>query len=78
MVATATPIPVAPAVPVLCSVRVCAGLVVAGLLTPTLPKLNGPPVTLKIAVGPPRQVMADPLVVAAYLGSVVPTAEELA
>jgi branched-chain amino acid transport system ATP-binding protein len=31
-----------------------------------------------IAVGPPAEVMADPLVVAAYLGSVVPTAEELA
>jgi branched-chain amino acid transport system ATP-binding protein len=31
-----------------------------------------------IAVGPPREVLADPLVVAAYLGSVVPTAEELA
>ena len=30
-----------------------------------------------IAVGPPREVMADPLVVAAYLGSVVPTEEEL-
>jgi branched-chain amino acid transport system ATP-binding protein len=31
-----------------------------------------------IATGPPREVLADPLVVAAYLGSVVPTAEELA
>jgi branched-chain amino acid transport system ATP-binding protein len=31
-----------------------------------------------IAQGPPREVLADPLVVAAYLGSVVPTAEELA
>jgi branched-chain amino acid transport system ATP-binding protein len=31
-----------------------------------------------IAVGPPREVLANPLVVAAYLGSVVPTAEELA
>jgi len=30
-----------------------------------------------IAVGPPREVMANPLVVSAYLGSVVPTAEEL-
>jgi ABC-type branched-subunit amino acid transport system ATPase component len=30
-----------------------------------------------IAVGSPREVMADPLVVAAYLGSVVPTEEEL-
>jgi ABC-type branched-subunit amino acid transport system ATPase component len=30
-----------------------------------------------IAVGPPREVLADPLVVSAYLGSVVPTAEEL-
>jgi branched-chain amino acid transport system ATP-binding protein len=30
-----------------------------------------------IATGPPREVLADPLVVAAYLGSVVPTAEEL-
>jgi len=29
-----------------------------------------------IAVGPPREVLANPLVVAAYLGSVVPTAEE--
>ena len=31
-----------------------------------------------IAMGPPREVLANPLVVAAYLGSVVPTAEELA
>jgi branched-chain amino acid transport system ATP-binding protein len=31
-----------------------------------------------IATGPPREVLANPLVVAAYLGSVVPTAEELA
>jgi branched-chain amino acid transport system ATP-binding protein len=30
-----------------------------------------------IAIGPPREVMANPLVVSAYLGSVVPTAEEL-
>jgi branched-chain amino acid transport system ATP-binding protein len=30
-----------------------------------------------IAVGPPREVMANPLVVSAYLGSVVPSAEEL-
>jgi branched-chain amino acid transport system ATP-binding protein len=30
-----------------------------------------------IAVGPPREVLADPRVVSAYLGSVVPTAEEL-
>jgi branched-chain amino acid transport system ATP-binding protein len=30
-----------------------------------------------IAVGPPGKVLADPLVVSAYLGSVVPTAEEL-
>jgi branched-chain amino acid transport system ATP-binding protein len=30
-----------------------------------------------IAVGPPRDVLANPLVVSAYLGSVVPTAEEL-
>jgi branched-chain amino acid transport system ATP-binding protein len=30
-----------------------------------------------IAVGPPREVMANPLVVSAYLGSVVPTPEEL-
>ena len=29
-----------------------------------------------IAVGPPREVLANPLVVAAYLGSVVPAAEE--
>ena len=31
-----------------------------------------------IATGAPRKVLANPLVVAAYLGSVVPTAEELA
>lgn len=31
-----------------------------------------------IATGAPREVLANPLVVAAYLGSVVPTAEELA
>jgi branched-chain amino acid transport system ATP-binding protein len=30
-----------------------------------------------IAVGPPREVMANPLVISAYLGSVIPTAEEL-
>jgi branched-chain amino acid transport system ATP-binding protein len=30
-----------------------------------------------IAVGPPQEVMANPLVVSAYLGSVVPTAEDL-
>ncbi len=30
-----------------------------------------------IAVGPPREVLADPRVVSAYLGSVVPAAEEL-
>ena len=31
-----------------------------------------------IALGPPREVLANPLVVAAYLGSIVPTTEELA
>jgi branched-chain amino acid transport system ATP-binding protein len=31
-----------------------------------------------IAVGPPREVLSNELVVAAYLGSVVPSAEELA
>jgi branched-chain amino acid transport system ATP-binding protein len=31
-----------------------------------------------IAMGPPREVLSDELVVAAYLGSVVPSAEELA
>ena len=31
-----------------------------------------------IAVGAPQEVLENPRVVAAYLGSVVPTAEELA
>jgi hypothetical protein len=40
--------PVAPAVPVLCRVRVLVALVVP---TATLPKFSGPPVTLSIATG---------------------------
>ncbi len=46
----ASVIPVPVAVPVLCSVRVCAALVVP---VATLPKVNGPPVTLSTAVAGP-------------------------
>src|SRR5271165_4134396 len=41
-------IPVPAAVPVLCSVRVCAGV---GKPMPALPKASGPPVTLSVATG---------------------------
>jgi hypothetical protein len=47
---TTTAIPVRLAPPVLCSVRVCAALVVPVVW---LPKANGPPVTLAIAVAAP-------------------------
>ena len=67
----ASVIPVRFAVPVLCSVRVCDALVVAGVVTPTV-NVSGPPVTLAIGAAAAPANSTAPISNPAPCGLVLP------